>query len=46
MTYSEKSNKKQKKDVFNLLEGLMYKFEDDIPNLITDIEEFFLENEL
>ena len=32
------NTKEQKKDVFNLLEGLMYKFEDYIPNLITDIE--------
>jgi len=33
--------KKQKKEVFDLLEGLMYKFEDDIPMLTDEVEDFF-----
>ncbi len=37
------NTKQQKKDVFELLEGLMYKFEDDIPYLISDVEGFLRE---
>ena len=33
--------KEQKKEVFDLLEDLMYKFEDDIPKLTDEVEEFF-----
>ena len=33
-------NKEQKKEVFDLLEGLMYKFEDDIPMLTDEVEDF------
>ncbi len=32
--------KEQKHEVFDLLEGLMYKFEDDVPLLIDEVEEF------
>ena len=32
--------KKQKYEVFDLLESLMYKFEDDVPILINEVEEF------
>ena len=34
------STKKQKYEVFDLLESLMYKFEDDVPILIDEVEEF------
>jgi len=32
--------KEQKKEVFDLLENLMFKFEDDIPDLIPEVEHF------
>lgn len=32
--------KEQKHEVFDLLEGLMYKFEDDVPLLIDEVEKF------
>ena len=34
------STKKQKYEVFDLLESLMFKFEDDVPILIDEVEEF------
>ena len=32
--------KEQKKEVFDLLVGLMYKFEDDVPKLTDEVEDF------
>jgi len=32
--------KRQKKEVFDLLVGLMYKFEDDVPKLTNEVEDF------
>lgn len=32
--------KRQKKEVFDLLVGLMYKFEDDVPKLTDEVEDF------
>lgn len=33
-------NKEQKREVFDLLENLMFKFEDDIPKMIPEVEDF------